>query len=214
MYSHLQKHGVQHLMHFTRLSNLPGILKHGLMSRQELAARDIQHSVNDQYRYDHLPAVCLSVSFPNYKMFYGLRMEHPNEDWVVLVLKADLVENKRCIYSYANAAKREIANSPLLRRMGVDALNAMFSDHDGMPLRATLNIPSNCPTNPQAEILVLDPIEPESILAVCFDGSDRGKQLSSALTAAHQGKTPTFASLPQLFSPRVDYAHWRTTQNG
>lgn len=215
MFPHLQAHGVQYLMHFTKAGNLPGILRHGLLSRQELAVRGIQHSVNDQHRFDNLPAVCLSVSFPNYKMFYALRLEQPNEDWAVIVLRAELIQNKRCIFSHANAARRDIANLPLEQRMTSDALHAMFADHDDMPPRATLNIPGNCPTNPQAEILVLDPIEPAHIVAVCFDGNERGQQLNRACTAAINGDgSPTFACLPQLFSARVDFAHWRAPQNG
>lgn len=215
MFSHIQKRGVQHLVHFTRIRNLPGILKYGLLSRPELASRGIDHTVNDLYRYDYLPAVCLSVSFPNYKMFYGLRMDHPEEDWAVLRLKPELIDKKRCVFSHLNAAKRELANSPLEPRMTLDALNGMFTDHNGMPARSTLNIPDHFPTNPQAEILVLDPIEPSYIVDVIIDAKERVKNYGAILALAkeHNG-SPQFLHGKPLFDARSDFAHWRAVQNG
>src|SRR5688572_4300451 len=112
MFEHLQHRGVLHLVHFTRAINVPSILVNGLLSRDELVARGLRHSINDLHRFDYLTgAVCLSVSFPNYKMFYRLRQENPTEDWVVLRLKPELVSQKRCAFSYSNAATREIAHA-------------------------------------------------------------------------------------------------------
>lgn len=215
MLSHIQDRGVQHLVHFTRIRNLPGILRYGLLSREELTSRGIDHAINDLYRFDHLPAVCLSVSFPNYKMFYGLRMDYPAEDWAVLRLKPELIDKKRCAFSHANAAKRELANSPLEPRMTPEALKGMFADHTGMPARATLNIPDHFTTNPQAEILVLDSIEPSYITDVIIDAKERVKNYGAiqALAKEHNGLTK-FLHGKQLFDARSDFAHWKAAQNG
>lgn len=215
MLSHLKKRGVQHLVHFTRIQNVPGILRYGLLSRDELATRGIDHAINDLYRYDYLPAVCLSVSFPNYKLFYGMRMAHPKEDWAVLRLKPELIEKKRCVFSPANAARRELANSPLESRMTPEALNGMFADHDGMPARSILNIPDHFPTNPQAEILVLDPIEPSYIADVIIDAKERVRNYGAILALAkEQNGSPQFLHGKPLFDARLDFAHWRAVQNG
>lgn len=215
MFSYIQNRGVQHLVHFTRIRNLPGILRYGLLSRQELASRGIDHAINDLYRFDFLPAVCLSVSFPNYKMFYGLRMDYPEEDWAVLRLKPELIDQKRCVFSHANAAKRELANLPLEPRMTPEALHGMFADHNGMPARSSLNIPDHFTTNPQAEILVLDPIEPSYITDVIIDAKDRVKNYGAILALAkeHNG-SPQFLHGKPLFDARIDFAHWRAVQNG
>lgn len=216
MFSHIQRRGVKHLVHFTRMSNVPSILRNGLLSRDELTARGITHRINDFNRFDYLTnAVCVSVSFPNYKMFYRLRQEHPEEDWAVLRLRAELIDPKRCAFSYSNAATREIANSAIESRMTLAALEGMFSDHEGMPTRAALKIPDHYTTNPQAEILVLDPIEPSYIVDLIIDAKERVKNMGAILTLAreHNG-TPKFLHGKALFHARADYAHWRVVQHG
>ena len=216
MLSHLQQRSVTHLVHFTKAQNVPSILRNGLLSRDELSARGIAHSINDLHRFDYVTgAVCLSVSFPNYKLFYRLRQEHPTDDWVVLRLRPDVVAHKRCAFSYANAATRSIAQSHLAERMTLAALEGMFADHEGMPPRATLKIPDSWPTNPQAEILVLDAIEPHFITDVIVDAKERVKNLPAllALSREFNGK-PKFLHGKILFDARPDYSHWRISQNG
>lgn len=216
MLSHLKQRGVTHLVHFTRAQNVPSILRNGLLSRDDLDARGLAHSINDPHRFDYVTcATCLSVSFPNYKMFYRLRQEHPEVDWVVLRLRSELVAQKRCAYSYANAATRDIARSGVADRMTVDALEGMFSEHEGMPSRATLKIPDHYPTSPQAEILVLDTIEPHFITDVILDGKDRIRDVPAMLALASEfNGQAEFIHRKFLFDARSDYAQWKATQHG
>jgi hypothetical protein len=216
MLSHLQQRGVTHLVHFTKAQNVPSILRYGLLSRDELAAREITHAINDPHRFDYVTgAICLSVSFPNYRMFYRLRQEHPTDDWVVLRLRPDLVACKRCAFSYANAATRSIAHSRIAERMTLEALEGMFADHEGMPPRATLDIPDSYPTNPQAEILVLDAIEPNFITDVIVDVKERVNNYPAMLALSDEfGGQSQFLHGKTLFDARSDYAHWRATQHG
>lgn len=216
MLSYLQQRGVTHLVHFTKAQNVPSILRNGLLSRNELGTRGLAHSINDPHRFDYVTgAICLSVSFPNYKMFYRLRLEHPEDDWVVLRLRPEIVADKRCAFSYANAATRSIAQTPIAERMTLAALEGMFAEHEGMPPRATLRIPDNYPTNPQAEVLVLDTIEPKFIADVIVDAKERVKNLPAlvALSREFNGQ-PKFLHGKMLFDARPDYAHWRAVQNG
>jgi hypothetical protein len=60
------------LVHFTRASNLDSILQRGLLPRDILMVEGY-NDFNDQYRHDGTNAVCLSIGFPNYKMFFSLR---------------------------------------------------------------------------------------------------------------------------------------------
>src|SRR3546814_7819000 len=97
-----------------------------------------------------------------------------------------LLDKKRCVFSHANAAKRELANSPLEPRMTAEALNGMFPDHNGMPARSTFYIPDHFPTNPQPEILVLDPIDPAYIFDVIIDAEDGVKNYFAILALVHE----------------------------
>jgi hypothetical protein len=216
MLSYLQQRGVTHLVHFTKAQNVPSILRSGLLSRNELATRGLAHSINDPHRFDYVTnAICLSVSFPNYKMFYRLRLEHPEDDWVVLRLRPEIVANKRCAFSYANAATRSIAQTPIAERMTLAALEAMFADHEGMPPRETLRIPDNYPTNPQAEVLVLDTIEPKFIADVIMDAKEKVRNLRALVSLSREfNGQPRFLHDEVLFGARPDYAHWKAVQNG
>src|SRR5215470_3724401 len=76
------------LVHFTRLCNLPSILQRGLLSRLTLEKSSSAYCpvFNDLRRLDQCTdAICFSIAFPNYKMFYRYSMDK-RSDWVVIVL--------------------------------------------------------------------------------------------------------------------------------
>lgn len=77
------KIGVKHLVHFTRESNLESILNRGMVTRDRLNSEGFD-GFNDNVRADHTNAVCVSIGFPNYKMWWAIRQGTPNVDWVLL----------------------------------------------------------------------------------------------------------------------------------
>lgn len=80
----VQQRNITKLFHFTHSDNLASIIESGLLSRSDLDAEGDDYSFNDSERIDgHLDAICLSVSFPNAKMFYKCRMLKPG-NWVIL----------------------------------------------------------------------------------------------------------------------------------
>lgn len=86
------------LCHFTRIENLHSILQQGLLGRNLLETRRQQFLFNDHDRVDgHKEAICLSISFPNYQMFYSIREEKKetqeanDSQWVVLLLDAKVL---------------------------------------------------------------------------------------------------------------------------
>jgi hypothetical protein len=78
--------GITLLLHFTQVCNLDSILQRGILPRNMLIGEDGVR-FNDQYRFDGTDAVCLSISYPNYKMFFRLRQESPDAEWVVLAVR-------------------------------------------------------------------------------------------------------------------------------
>lgn len=207
----VEAHGIEHVLHFTRLSNLPSILQYGLLGRQTLVSRSYRAEINDQYRFDYLPdALCCSLSFPNYKMFYSLRANNPGVDWAVLRLKPSLLWEKRCVFCASNAASREIASENIENRTTPAAFRAMFSDHSNMPDRSTLGIPDHYTTNPQAEVLVLEPIEPRYVMDVVVDDRNRVNDIQAlGHLIESYGERATFLHAKEYFGARSDYAHWR-----
>lgn len=200
----VEARGIDYVWHFTRLTNLPGILENGLINRVQLTFSGIQSEFNDHYRLDgQQDAICCSIAHPNYKMFYRLRQENPDVEWVVLALNPSVLWEKDCAFCVSNAASNEVTSIPIQTRKGGVAFNRMFEDVPGKPTRAGLGISDACPTNPQAEVLVFGTIETNYII-----GAVTQKKETEELLKA-QYPNYEFLYHKALFSARKDYEHWR-----
>lgn len=200
----VSRRAINHIWHFTRLANLGAILNHGIIPRMHLDRHATQVRFNDPHRLDgQRGASCFSIGHPNYKMFYSLRMQEPEEKWVVVACRASVLWLKDCAFCHENAASNSVTCIPIEARRGVQAFERMFDPVEGKPSRAAIALPDYCPTNPQAEVLVFGTVEPEFIVgAVCQD-----TVTVDELTARH----PQFRFIYHRahFSPRSDYAYWR-----
>ena len=170
--------GITTLCHFTRVENLQSILQEGLIGRSLLEARRPQPLFNDEDRADsNKEAVCLSISFPNYQMFYSIReqkketQEANGSQWIVLLLDAKVLWELNCAFCQNNAARKAISRTSLADRKSPEALKGMFGDFYDIRHQDLL-IPENYPTHPQAEVLVLDPIPVQYIKAIHFWNED------------------------------------------
>lgn len=201
----LKERQIDWLLHFTQAENLPNIFKYGLLPRSVINNRGIQSNFNDEYRYDDCSnAVCMSIEFPNYKMFYQLRKKNPEVDWVVLLLDAKILCDFDCAYCYANAGSAEMFNTPIEQRMGKKAFLHLFDDCPNGNTREKLNIGSWLPTNPQAEVLVFASIPVTYILKVFFEDRQTLNKYSNTI--------PDFIKVEvkqKAFSYREDYSFWQ-----
>ena len=201
----IAKRKIDYVWHFTRLSNLDSILRLGLIGREQLEQCDEPLAyINDNYRLDHQKdAVCCSIGHPNYKMFYSLRVNDPDEEWVVIACKPDILWEKDCAFCTENAASNSVTCIPIEHRKGREAFERMFDEVEGIPSRADLGLPDDCPTNPQAEILVFGNIEPQYIVGtICY---------SKARETELKEKYPNFEFLyhRSFYSARKDYENWK-----
>ncbi|MBY5561080.1 DUF4433 domain-containing protein [Rhizobium leguminosarum] len=158
------------LYHFTRRSNLESILKHGLCSISRAAELGIKANINDRSRLDGYPdAISLSIAFPNDRMLYKYRQNEPNEEWVVLAINPAILWSKNCAFSKRNAADHRIRERSLADLMNARAFRGMFEIIEGIASREEQRLMDYDPTDPQAEVLVFEIIEPNQIWAVGFD---------------------------------------------
>ncbi len=201
--------GIKILVHFTHIENLCRILEEGLLSRETLETiRDPLKKpprFNDQDRLDkHPEAICLSIGFPNYKMFYRYRSKNPSQ-WVVLLLDAKLLWELDCVFCQENAASNTVRNIPLENRKHPDALNNMFKEYYRTISRQSLSIPDHYPTYPQAEVLVCNPIPVAYIKKVHFCEKTALEQWYSQNSGMD---TKIFVVSKQYFHPRYDWKVW------
>lgn len=195
---------IKHVWHFTRLTNLRGILSHGLLSKQSIVDSQLFSCFNDEHRLDAQEgSICCSLGHPNYKMFYRLREENPASEWVVLALKPSVLWKKDCAFCITNAASNEVTDIPVEQRKGTIAFNRLFSEVSGKPSRNDLGISDSCPTDPQAEVLVFGNIETKYIIGVATQSKKTKEVLKT--------KYPDFKFLyhERPFSPRKDYQYWK-----
>ncbi|PLS82109.1 MAG: hypothetical protein CYG59_05010, partial [Chloroflexi bacterium] len=124
-----QERCIRALMHFTRVDNLPSILAHGLLPRDTLERGPFPTAVfNDHERLDNChDAVCLSIGFPNYKMFYPLHKDSPH-DWVVLEIDPRVLWEKDCAFCCENAASDAVRTIPIVDRKTATAFAHLFTD--------------------------------------------------------------------------------------
>lgn len=210
------KRNIKALVHFTRIENLPSIIQQGLIGRNDLESKNIDVEINDKLRLDNATnAISTSISFPNYKMFYSYQKKSPSADWAVIKLDPCILWELDCAFNITNAAAKTTSKIPLEDRKTFEALEQMFDDRVGTVRdRLKLNIPENYPTDPQAEVLILDTVNPKHIQSICLN--EKTKINNLPLVADKIGpflSSVNFFFEPRMFAPRLDYEHWLTPSN-
>ena len=163
------------LFHFTRAANLASILQHGIVPVSQTAAMGVCAQTNDAHRLDHQPnANCVSIGFPNHRMFYKYRQADAAVDWVVLAINPSVLWTKPCAFCQRNAADALVTGIPINDRMTVAAISGMYQEIEGERAREEQKLKSFDPTHDQAEVLVFGLIEPNLIHGAAFN-SDAAK---------------------------------------
>lgn len=201
----LRQRNINRLYHFTQAENLLNILTYGLLPRKKLEEENICSCFNDDYRYDAcLGAVCMSIEFPNYKMFYKLRQDNPSADWAVLQLDAQILCDFKCAYCWTNAGDASMYSIPLEERMGNRAFLKLFEDCPFCPKREELGIADKYPTNPQAEVLVFGEIPVTYIQNIYFKDCNTFIKYRDIISSYNINAEID----PSVFCYRVDYKFW------
>lgn len=194
---------IVNFVHITNVENLPSILLNGICSKAYLEDNNIEYDCADAKQINRIEdAISISVTFPNYKMFYSLRQENEKVEWVVLLLDAKQVLSLDCAFCYTNASSNEIFNIPLELRKTYEAFEQMFLRIGHEKYRG---LSPNEPTDPQAEILVFNLIPASFIKKVIFEKYEVKIKYASLLNKM---------SIPynideRYFLPRHDYSFWQ-----
>ncbi|WP_220075544.1 DarT ssDNA thymidine ADP-ribosyltransferase family protein [Stenotrophomonas maltophilia] len=200
----VHERGIKYLVHFTRESNLTSIIQRGLVPR-DLLAGEGGVKFNDTVRLDGTSAVCLSIDFPNYKMFFKVKQADVDESWAIVAVSPAVLSSPTVAFCAGNAASAAMTSIPIAQRMGLQALQGMYADWNGVS-RATLGIPDRYPTNPQAEVLMLEGVSREHILGVFA----LNQAVKARLVATHAKLNERNVAVnASIFRYRQDYAHWK-----
>ena len=198
---HVREKDIHFLCHFTRAGNLENILVNGLLLRDRVI-HELRANFNDNDRADRTNAVCLTIMFPNYRMFYPVRRKYPGSEWVVVVVRARALYELRCAFSKTNAASATVTCIPLEQRMTEAAFLGMFEARADVT-REQMRLKSCWTTDPQAEVLALDGVPREYIAGAIVKSDDQKRRLEEL----HPGFR--FVVRKHFFDARDDYPYWR-----
>ncbi len=195
--------GIKILVHFTRIENLKSISKCGLLTRKNLDDQSLKYFFNDDTRRDDITnSLSLSVTSPNYKMFYKYSKSAPN-DWAVILLDAEkILANLPCAFNYTNASSNKVKNLPKEKRMTLDAFEKMFYEPNNAS-RKLRKLNPNETTDPQAEILCLADIPLKYFVGIVFKNSAQAKENQKLFPNISMKVDHDY-----YFSPRQDYKFW------
>lgn len=192
----IKEQKIEKYVHFTNVQNLESILREGLIPVKNLQEKSIQYHFNDVDRLDNrLDASSLSITFPNYQMFYTYRKKNPNSQWVVISYDAKKVAKKDCAYFQYNAALHIYKNVKWETFISLSAFDLLFSgNREGLYSYET--------TNPQAEVMVREIIPTDYIDAIYFN--------DYFLYKFYEQKYPNIKMIydDYYFTPRRDYMKW------
>jgi ssDNA thymidine ADP-ribosyltransferase, DarT len=164
----IEARGITSLYHFTRCQSLTSILEKGLLSHADVQRLGLP--VVDQLRLDRRSDhVCLSVSFPNARMFYKYAASS-QEGWCILDLKPELIHHHDCLFLPMNAARGDSQQLSRSDLAGSEAFERLFASSVNGQCRSSM-LHDRYPTDVQAEVMVPSPIGIEWIRAVHFRSS-------------------------------------------
>jgi len=150
---------VTKFFHFTSFRNLNSIVKHGFLGRDSLKEKNISAVFMDQFRSDPiLDGICFSMSRPNHYM--AASKTSSGHDIVLLELQniGELLTSHNFISSPGNFGsyelKQKIQNWPE-SFIGGEGLINLFQ---ASAIREKYGIPDHEPTDPRAEIVILEPV--------------------------------------------------------
>lgn len=178
----VEQRNITRLIHFTRVENLASIMQHGIVPIANAQQQQVTPVINDEYRWDgQRGASCLTITHPNHHMFYGLRLANPQTDWVVLMLRPEVLWTLPCAFCSTNAANGVVSSLPLAQRQTPAAFSAMFDDTENPPSRLNNRLQVFDTTDVQAEVLVFGTIAPEFIFAAAFNKQSAKEQYEGLL---------------------------------
>lgn len=193
----LSDRGIQYLVHFTPLKNVRGIARYGLIPRNYLSSEVIKMELGplfpDNNRFDGLTEYsCLSVTSPNYKMFYSKRQIKKSSRWAVVIYPAEVLTKFWSKSCSTNAA----GEAPVIS--GGKGISSLFI----LPsIRKDLKLTYNQPTDPQAEVLCDSVLLPSEIISIHVESAEDKDYLKAS------GIESTIN--PSMFKPRHDYNFWK-----
>ncbi len=211
----LERRKIEHLVHFTRIENLLSVLENGLVPVSLQKESNICSIRNDEKRLDlRLNCTSCSVEFPNYLLLYTFKNKYPDSRWVVIKINTEVLttHNNHAYYHQSNAAGTSNLSKLIELRSSI-SFEKMFcvkiqSKENRIIARSELQINDHYTTDPQAEILISEIIDPKNFECVCFN-----YQIDLDEFVMKNGRESLakikYSVDPEIFAARKDHLIWK-----
>lgn len=198
----VQKRGITRLVHFTPLINLIGIYEMGaILSRDKIEDYATKHNdcflldyikYNDSFRYDgRRDCINLSIQRINRSLYHRFCEKFVGCDvWCILELSTKLLEHEDVVFAIGNAASTYVRNFGL--GTGIEGLKALFANKVNVKNASSSyvisrsEVPENCPTDRQAEVLYPAQIPLSYVNGVIVSNDEHKSRVYAALQADAQ----------------------------
>lgn len=187
----IDERDIKFLTHFTPIANLDSIIQNGIVARSLIDTGKLKGICCDNDRADGLRnGICLSVSYPNSKMFFPYRLRMKDNpfnqvdelDWAVIILDISIILQKKCAFFDTNAACTKFRNVLLDDLKTAQAFEDMFADEvrtrGGEVVTRESYLKLRDTTCVQAEVMVFEKIEPSYIRFCVVQTNEHQKRLS------------------------------------
>jgi hypothetical protein len=203
----LASRSIERLFHFTSIRNLESIAKNGFMGRDSLKENQIQFETSDNSRIEPIiDGVCFSIEKPNK---YMMSRKISNGQDIVLLELAPISEilskfNFVAIpTNFGASTLKSLLQSWPERFVGGEGLMSLFLNEG---LREKYSLESFEPTDPQSEIILLDPLPWAFVRKIYAPPQDGYASPSQVSTILHKLPTGTLFQSKNLdWFPEIDW---------
>jgi hypothetical protein len=163
----LEARKINKLFHFTPVQNIKSIFKFGILGIDELQRRGIEFKSSDRSRSDPIPnGICVSLTNANDYMLSRKLSQGFHMALLELKPALEILSNLTFIASPGNFGRQDhktrILNWPE-KYCGGNGISNLFTNE---PIREKYGLLSSQPTDPQSELIFLDPIPSKFISKV------------------------------------------------
>ena len=197
---------ITRLCHLTPSRNLVHIATDpmGIVASDSLAGNNeaIFNPIDNERLDGFSDHVCCSIQYPNaWYLRKVRRRDNIFLDWVILLLKPDLLWYPGTKFSPRNAA----ASHGSLVLEDMEGFNSMFAEKTsgayGKTFSRGVNHPTFLPTDEQAEVLIPNAVGPDKIIGVVVQDEDQAKREMARMETL-DARLARYIVAPDLFDPQ------------
>lgn len=204
------------LWHFSSYANLLSIAKHGILEARSLIDRNISFKATDSRVISKDDSgISLTLNYPNTKMIFSKissEKEVSKDEFVLFKISASVLERSSFLAFPTNSARFErLSDEEVAEFVGSNGLKKLFWNGQSMGDtnsvfvdRRELGLHDCTPTDPQAELLLLNSIQASDIMNIVVSSTQLQKLKIDAIQLLE-----LFPNSTVTLQSSMNYHYWQ-----